>query len=424
MMSAAIYSCFSVLASSFLLSRPMSCRTISTLEGACLCGSIQWKICDVNVSQICVCHCQSCRRNSGGTEIPFCAVNRDQLWSTLKDNPTLKSSISYCTRSSSKGHEHYDSAGPSRRFFCGMCSTSVAVESNQDKGCLWIPVGTIKDFDPSLVDPTRDYHACCNEEADFAASISNLQHRCNEVVIRILTHFTSIRLVVFIRMAACIRWFIVNVVSLLQYHSTIMPYLASPAPHRRTIAHLEGSCECGSIHWQASNVFMSKVAICHCGSCQKCSGTNGIPFCALDRATMRQAIFRRNHDRNESTTTSLVGSYASSTIATRYFCTTCASPVAFQYNQETDVLWIPMGTFSNFDPTLLDVNRDAHIFCKEEKTVFSALTNLPKRYDSTGISFHLPQSSSSTEGSMIQTYRMVSDQVLHDRFNEPRFLKA
>ena len=412
------------------VSYSMSCCMIPKLEGACLCGSIQWQIYNAEVSEISVCHCQSCRRNSGGTEIPFCAVNRLQLWSTLKDNPTLHSSVSYCTRTSSKAAEVNDTIGASsRRFFCGKCSTSLAVEINQDEGCLWIPIGTLKEFDPSFVDPTRDFHACCNEEANFASSISNLQQRCNEVVIRILTQFTSIRLVLLIRMAASLRWLIVNVISLLQYHSTTIPYLASPTPRRRTIAHLEGSCECGKIHWQAANVFMSKVCVCHCGSCQKCSGTNGIPFCALDRATMRQAIFGQNDKNhqpnpNEAASTTLVGSYASSTIATRYFCTTCASPVAFQYNQETDVLWIPMGTFSNFDPSLLDSNRDAHIFCKEEKKVFSALANLPKRHDTSGNSFDLHQPSSSTDASMIQHCRMVSDHVLQDRRHETRFLKA
>jgi len=362
--------------------KTMSCRKVPRIEGSCLCGSIHWSVSDANVSQICVCHCSSCRRSSGGTELPYCAIDEEQIWPILKDNPTLRSCISYCSRNGSTVATTDEAPSRQvvqpRRFFCGKCSTSVAVECAQGGRRLWIPIGTLKDFDPSVVDPLNDFHASCDEKATFASALSNLKPRCNELLIRTMTYVTALRLALILRIAVFVRWMILNAVSVFQYHS-VMPSLIAPTP-QRIVDHVEGSCECGSIRWQASKVVMSKVTVCHCNSCQKCSGTNGIPFCALDRTTMINSILRPDGRRPREQ--SVLGSYASSTIATRYFCSECASPVAFQYNQEADTLWIPMGSFSNFDPNLLDSSRDSHIFSNEESRVFAALTVLPKRNDS------------------------------------------
>jgi hypothetical protein len=78
------------------------------------------------------------------------------------------------------------------------------------------------------------------------------------------------------------------------------------------------------------------------------------------------------------------------------------------------MLWIPMGTFSTFDPTMLDVTMDSHIFCKEKKAFASALAKLPKRSDS-GLFCHLQKSS---------FCGMVSERVVHDRCCDRRPLKA
>jgi hypothetical protein len=347
-------------------------------------------------------------------------VNRDQLWSALQGNATLKSCPSFCARSTTVAlDDACDTLASSRsinerskRYFCGKCSTSIATETDQDKGCLWIPMGTLKEFDPSLIDPANDYHVCCNEQVEkYAMALSNLRPRCNKLVIRILTHVTTLRLVLLIRMVACIRWLAVNAIFVIQHRYSSLPAALSASPKaiqgQRILPQLEGSCDCGSIRWEASNVLMSKICICHCESCQKCSGTSGIPFCSLDREGVRDVLLGEHQ-------TSALGSYSSSTIATRYFCTKCATPVAFQYNQEADMLWIPMGSFANFNPAMMDSSKDSHIFCNETKAYVSALAKLPKSSKRDTAS-HIPMIIQDDVGPLQYYCGMVSENLVRER---------
>lgn len=407
------------------------------LQGACLCGSIQWTMdCPSEtdaisssemvspISQICVCHCTSCQRQSGSTEVPYCGVARSAFWSSLnKEGPLYKSPFlrgtqSYCSRgrqqpqypsSSTRNAEDGANLPTCTRYFCGKCATSIAVElhNEEDGALLWIPMGTLKatcldnSTPTSSVNAQRDFQACLEERAIFSTAIQALQPRSNQLLILTLKIITALRLVALIQMIVLIRqycqWMVEAVGLLLVQQDSLaarpkllyssgdsgVPSKATTEEplhpfHRRIIPQLHGTCDCGTIQWRVSDVSMPKACICFCTSCQQYSGssTGGLPFCCLDRQTMANAL-KLPSSSTCSSSSKLLASFSSSSIATRYFCTQCASPVAFQYNQELDRIWIPMGTLINFDPSILDPTKDNHIFCKERPSYASALLQLP-----------------------------------------------
>ena len=134
--------------------------------------------------------------------------------------------------------------------------------------------------------------------------------------------------------------------------------VASKVPSSRILSQLRGSCLCGSIKWQLEDVYVSQVCVCHCGACQRHSGSSSIPFCAIDRARVWPLL------KDQVT----LKGYQSSDIATRYFCGICGSPVVHDYHAERHTLWIPMGSLVLACPPNtfpLDPTRDSHIFCED-----------------------------------------------------------
>lgn len=132
---------------------------------------------------------------------------------------------------------------------------------------------------------------------------------------------------------------------------------------RRLVDKLQGSCLCKAITWELVNVYIAQLCICHCGSCQRHSGSSFLPFAAVERERLWPLL------QDQAT----LRSYQSSSIATRYFCGTCASPIVHDYHEEQYTLWIPMGSLvmSHHNGTdwdwnaFLDPSRDSHIFCND-----------------------------------------------------------
>ena len=153
-------------------------RIVSKLQGSCLCGAVHWEASNLYVSQICVCHCSMCRRFSGSTHIPFAAVERSKLWPLMQDFLQTKRNSPQQEHPQKQDQQQqeqlksYQSSPMATRYFCGTCSSAVLFDYHQEPNTLWIPMGTLLDFDSSLLDPTRDSHIFANDQAGYEARLS------------------------------------------------------------------------------------------------------------------------------------------------------------------------------------------------------------------------------------------------------------
>src|SRR5437763_12976411 len=78
---------------------------------------------------------------------------------------------------------------------------------------------------------------------------------------------------------------------------------------------LTGGCQCGAVRFALSAV-PSKVSICHSRMCQKASGAPFASFAEIDR---EQLVWTRGQP----------AAFRSSSIANRYFCAACGTPMGF-----------------------------------------------------------------------------------------------
>jgi hypothetical protein len=115
--------------------------SLTTLSGRCLCYSISWKLPDVHVGQVLVCHCSECRRVSGSTSIPFAALPRQPLLAQLQEDAPNLAKIAL--------------SDVAARYFCRNCSSIMYMDYNAPN-TVWVPIGTLDDFDPQLIQVPRD----------------------------------------------------------------------------------------------------------------------------------------------------------------------------------------------------------------------------------------------------------------------------
>jgi hypothetical protein len=78
---------------------------------------------------------------------------------------------------------------------------------------------------------------------------------------------------------------------------------------------LTGGCQCGAVRF-AFKTTPVKVSICHCRMCQKASGAPFASFAEIDRENF---AWTRGHP----------AAFRSSTIAERFFCAACGTPLGF-----------------------------------------------------------------------------------------------
>lgn len=142
---------------------------------------------------------------------------------------------------------------------------------------------------------------------------------------------------------------------------------------KRIIPRLQGSCLCGNIRWELPNAFLPQICVCHCRACRQFSGSTHLPFAAIERSRIWPLM-------EPFVRTEALNSYRSSVAATRYFCSTCSSPVIFDYHEEPNTMWIPMGSLvedpdsgTGLDPNMLDPSRDSHIFANDRARYETAL---------------------------------------------------
>ena len=117
-----------------------------TIEGGCLCGAVRYRSDAEPLMQV-VCHCETCRKNSGSAFSMNVAVPQDKL--------RIESG-------SPRRYEDYSGASgkPFYRFFCGDCGSHIYSHGAAYGAIAFIKAGTLDD--PSWVAPML--HIWCAEK--------------------------------------------------------------------------------------------------------------------------------------------------------------------------------------------------------------------------------------------------------------------
>jgi hypothetical protein len=77
---------------------------------------------------------------------------------------------------SSSSLNKFQASSDATRYFCSVCSSFVCMEYHHERQTLWIPMGTIEQFSPDLVDKVRDSHIFKQDEASYGSVLEQLGH--------------------------------------------------------------------------------------------------------------------------------------------------------------------------------------------------------------------------------------------------------
>lgn len=102
-----------------------------------------------------------------------------------------------------------------------------------------------------------------------------------------------------------------------------------------------GGCQCGNIRY-ALYVAPEKSHVCHCRMCQRASGN---VFAALVGAPKADFAWTKGEP----------GVFASSSVATRAFCSDCGTPLSFSYNLPEARFYVTIGSLD--DPNVAPIER-------------------------------------------------------------------
>lgn len=131
------------------------------------------------------------------------------------------------------------------------------------------------------------------------------------------------------------------------------------------MAKVEGGCLCGGVRYTA-NTEPALVAVCHCVTCQKNSGSAfslnlGMPVESVTVAGDSLAVYE---DR----------SGASGKPFYRSFCARCGSPISGRGDAYGGLIFIKAGTLD--DPSW--VRPSAHIWCAEKQPWVEIEAGIPQ----------------------------------------------
>lgn len=93
-------------------------------EGGCLCGAVRYRVTGEPVAAT-LCHCRSCRRASGGTNVAWAVFER-QDFEWLAGEPA-----------------DYESSPDIHWLFCGTCGSTVGYRRSERPGHMDITTGTL-----------------------------------------------------------------------------------------------------------------------------------------------------------------------------------------------------------------------------------------------------------------------------------------
>ena len=110
-----------------------------TIEGGCLCGAVRYRSDAEPLMQV-VCHCETCRKNSGSAFSMNVAVPQDTL--RIESGSPRR----YEDHSGASGKAFY-------RFFCGDCGSHVYSHGAAYGAIVFIKAGTLDDFELARTQP-------------------------------------------------------------------------------------------------------------------------------------------------------------------------------------------------------------------------------------------------------------------------------
>ena len=102
------------------------------IRGGCLCGGIRYEI-SGELTEMCMCHCQMCRRAHGAPFANYAALNPRALRYTQGEDLIVR----------------YASSAEAVRTFCSRCGGKLVFQSSTTPDEIWIASGTFDD-DPGI----------------------------------------------------------------------------------------------------------------------------------------------------------------------------------------------------------------------------------------------------------------------------------
>ena len=120
------------------------------------------------------------------------------------------------------------------------------------------------------------------------------------------------------------------------------------------MSDIRGGCLCGAVRYE-SQAEPAMVAVCHCASCQKNTGSSY----SLNLGLPQDAV----SIQGETLTTYEDRAGASGKPFYRSFCSRCGSPISGQGDAYGGLIFIKAGTLD--DPSWVKPN--AHIWCSEKQ---------------------------------------------------------
>jgi len=105
------------------------------MEGKCHCGRVAYRIERERLDDVAVCHCEDCRRSTGGTHVTWATVPLETFcW--LNEAP-----------------REYHSSTHGTRFFCPTCGAQIALFTTRAPHSMDVTVGTLER--PAEAPPNR-----------------------------------------------------------------------------------------------------------------------------------------------------------------------------------------------------------------------------------------------------------------------------
>lgn len=117
-----------------------------------------------------------------------------------------------------------------------------------------------------------------------------------------------------------------------RYGKQMVEIRAPGAKEARSAYHFSGGCQCGQVRYAITGPLLNPH-ICHCRMCQKAFGNYFAAFVSTARENFRWS--RGNP-----------GIFRSSSIVSRYFCSTCGTPLAIA-DDDSKHIAVAIGSLDN-----------------------------------------------------------------------------
>jgi hypothetical protein len=123
-----------------------------------------------------------------------------------------------------------------------------------------------------------------------------------------------------------------------------------------------GKCLCEKVQYEIAGQ-LGPIFNCHCSKCRRWHGAAFRTRASIDKS---QLIWLSGKDN--------VSAFRSSDDVTKYFCTTCGSPLHSTYEDRPNVVGIPLGGLEG----LGNVQAQAHIFTANKASWYQINDDLPQ----------------------------------------------